>query len=219
MLRVLGAKHELPLVMKRDRLMTFKLPTLSRYLLLLTATAFVVSACASQPDRRGPERGDRSERGERGERQQARGSGTFMQPVAALFIGMDSNQDKIVSRSELEAGLSTEWSSFERNPSATYFAEWSNKALGSTDAMPNFLSFDKDFSGVISKDEFANQLTVHFNRMDKNKDGNIERSEMLVAFQARSGERRGGAEGGRGGRGSGAEGGRGGRGGGGGRRQ
>ena len=186
--------------------------TSSRFILLLAAAGLVLSACASQPDRPSPERG------ERGDRQQARGSGTFMQPISALFVGMDSNRDKIVSSAELQTGITNEWSSFDRNPSATYFAEWSNKTLGSTDAMPNFLSFDKDFSGVISKDEFTDQLTLHFNRMDKNKDGNVDRSEMLIAFQARSGERRGGAEGGRG-RGGGAQGGRGRGGGGGGRPQ
>ena len=190
--------------------------TSSRLIFLLAATGFVLSACASQPDRRAPERGERSERGER---QQARGSGTFMQPLAALFVGMDSNQDKIVSRVELETGITDEWSSFDRNPSAIYFADWSEKTLGSTDAMPNFLSFDKDFSGVISKDEFTDLLTLHFNRMDKNKDGNVDRSEMLIAFQARSGERRGGAEGGRGSQGERGRGSQGGRGRGGGGRQ
>lgn len=193
--------------------MLIKIKTPARYLFLLSAAGLILSACASQPERRGPDRGGS------GERQQARGSGTFMQPIAALFVSMDSNHDKIVSRTELDVGLADEWSSFDRNPSATYFAEWSNKTLGSTDAMPNFLSFDKDFSGVISKDEFTDQFTLHFNRMDKNKDGNVDRSEMLIAFQARFGERRGGdAEGRRNGRGGGAQGGRGGRGGGEGRR-
>ncbi|MEP6343737.1 MAG: hypothetical protein ABJ275_10515 [Maricaulaceae bacterium] len=188
--------------------MSHKFYTPSRLIICLAATAMMVSACASQPEQRGSDRGERAERGERGPRAQARGSGTFMQPVAALFIGMDSNQDKIISRAELESGVSNEWSSFDRNPSATYFALWSENTLGSTDALPNFLSFDKDFSGVISKDEFSDQLTTHFNGMDKNKDGNLGRSEMIVAFQARSGNSRGnGAEGGgRGGNRSGGQG-------------
>lgn len=188
------------------------LPT-QRFLLLLAVSGLIITACASKPDRRGPERG------ERGERQQARASGTFMQPIGALFIGMDGNQDKVLTRPELEEGIANEWASFDGNPSATYFAQWSEKSLGATDVMPNFLSFDKDFSGVISKNEFSESLTRQFNSLDKNQDGKLERSEMLIAFQARFGGRRNGngaGEQGRGRRGTGQGGGRGGRGGGGG---
>lgn len=130
-----------------------------------------------------------------------------MQPIGAFFIGMDSNQDKVVSTSELRVGTQSEWAGFDRKPSATYFAQWSISNLGSTDAMPTFMSFDKDFSGTITESEFSNQLEQEFQRLDKNRDGNLERSEMIVAFAAPRGEKArksGGQEkGGKGGRGGG----------------
>lgn len=170
-------------------------------LLAFAATSLTLSACATKQDRRGPppERGERSER-------PAKSSGTFLQPIAVVFAGMDSNNDKTVSRAELQVGTTAEWATFDRNPSAAYFAQWSLKNLGSTDAMPTFMSFDKDFNGVVTEREFSEQLETSFERLDKNNDGRLERSEMLVAFNAREGQhsRQGGEQGGKkGGRGGG----------------
>ena len=161
--------------------------------LALAAASLTLSACASKPERRGPpqDRG-KSER-------PAKSSGTFMQPIAALFIGMDTNQDNVVSTSEMELGAKSEWASFDRKPSATYFAQWSVNTLGSTDARPTFMSFDRDFSGTITQSEFTDQLEQEFQRLDKNRDGSLERSEMIVAFAAPQGNRsrKGGDEKGR----------------------
>ena len=170
---------------------------------LLLAIGLSLSACATKPDRRGPPP-DRQGAAERGDRGPARSSGTFLQPVAGLFIQMDSNRDKATSLSEVEAGAAAEWGQFTRNPSAIDFAQWSLVNLGSTDAMPTFFSFDKDFNGVISQDEFSSGLEREFRRLDKNRNGKVERAEMIVAFAARQGEqsRKGGQEK-RGGRGQG----------------
>lgn len=172
---------------------------------ILLASAISLSACASKPDRRGP---PSDQQGRKGARQS---SGTFMQPTAALFTAMDANGDKKVSSSELQAGTLAEWNRFGSRPSATYFAQWSIANLGSTDAMPTFMSFDRDFNGVVSEEEFSNQLDREFKRLDKNRDGMLERSELIVAFEAPRGEasRKGGQKGG-GERGQGGPGGQGG---------
>ena len=182
------------------------LPAIRAGFLLLAVSALTLSACATKNDRRGPpDRGDRAERGDR----PARSSGTFLQPIAVVFAGMDANNDKVISRAEMQGGVSSEWAAFDRSPSAAYFSQWSLKNLGSTDAMPTFLSFDRDFNGVISQGEFAEQLERSFGRMDKNGDGRLERSEMLIAFNAAEGQRsrQGGEQGGRGGGGRGGGGG------------
>lgn len=172
-------------------------------LVLLTASSLTLSACATKDDRRGPPK-------DRGDRSAKRTSGTFLQPIAVVFASMDTNDDKIVSRTEVQSGIKAEWAAFDRSPSAAYFAEWSLKNLGSTDAMPTFLSFDRDFNGVITQTEFSGQLESNFNRMDKNSDGRLERSEMLIAFNAQQGQRsrqggeKGGGKGGRGGGGKGS---------------
>lgn len=163
---------------------------------ILLVSLMALSACASKPDRRGPPTDRESRQGSR-----AQSSGTFMQPVAALLSLMDTNRDKRVSLEELKSGSQAEWSGFSQRPSATYFAQWSIENLGSTDAMPTFMSFDRDFNGVISQTEFSSQLEREFKRLDKNADSMLDRSEMIIAFAARQGEKsrgRGQQDGGRG---------------------
>ena len=162
--------------------------------------AALLSACASQPDTQD----SRADRGEaRGDRP-ARASGTFIQPSGLLFASMDSNRDKRVTRSELEAGAKFEWASIGKNPGAIEFSKWSLETLGSTDAQPTFLSLDRDFNGVVYETEFMAGLNQAFERMDKNGDNILDRSEMVVAVQARQGNARGrGGQQGRGGEGRG----------------
>ncbi len=111
---------------------------------------------------------------------------------------MDANGDMIISAEELDIGTNKQWSSFDRNPSAAYFTDWSEKSLGSTDAFPTFLSFDGDLNGVVTELEFSDRLRQEFATMDKNKDGQVTRSEMLVTFEAPRGRQRGGEQSGRG---------------------
>lgn len=113
-----------------------------------------------------------------------------MQPVGGLFLSMDKNGDKMTTKAEAQTAIQAEWASFDNRPSAAYFAQWSITNLGSTDVMPTFMSFDRDFNGVVSEEEFASQLDRDFNRLDKNSDGHLERSEMLVAFEAPRGRNR-----------------------------
>lgn len=196
--------------------------TLKSTLLTAAVTALLLSACASQPERRGPpqDRGEKARgdqvqgKGEGSEPGKRRGrresSGTFIKPVGVLFTGMDSNGDATVSKTEAISGIGSEWASFERKPSGAVFAQWSRRALGSIDSMPSFFSFDSDFNGVVSEEEFKDTLTQEFDRLDKDGDGLVTRSEMIVNVDAQMGRARGqgeNAQRGRGGRGGGGQGG------------
>jgi len=183
--------------------------------ILLSISALSLSACATNSGGDGPRNG-----GERAERP-SRPSGVFVQPVALLFADMDGNQDKVTSKAEMLAGVKEEWSRFDRNPSATDLSTWSKKTLGSTDATPTFLSFDRDFNGFITEAEFTSRFDALFARFDKNVDGAVDRTEMVTIFEAPIGRgQRGGQRSGNAGqRGQRGQGGRGGRGGGGGRPQ
>jgi len=161
--------------------------------------ALVVSACTTKPDRKGPPP-DGARSG-----QQPRSSGTFLHPVAALFVSMDLNNDKTTSRTELSEGIALEWASFDRNPSQIYYMDWATDTLGNADAMPNFISFDRNLDGVITQAEFSERIEQRFDALDKDKDGNLLRSEMIVAIAPRqsqsgqSGRQESGSRGGRGG--------------------
>lgn len=97
---------------------------------------------------------------------------------------MDTNSDRMTSRAELLAGIDQQWLELGGKTSAAYFSQWSVLNLGSTDAMPTFMSFDRDFNGVISQNEFSEQLIGIFERLDVNADSRISRSELIVSFEA-----------------------------------
>lgn len=134
-----------------------------------------LTACAS-----GPKRGGGS--GQGGNNQIAAVS---THPVGLYFVGLDANDDGLTSRTELDAGIKADFAKFGRNPSATQFQGWTVKAFGSSSAMPTFLSFDSNMNGVVTESEFETRLIGEFNRLDKNGDGNIARSELIFNVQQR----------------------------------
>lgn len=153
------------------RLPLFTTPTMIAALVCLTA-------CAS-----GPKRGSSQGGG-------AQISAVSTHPVGLYFVGHDTNDDGLTSRAELDAGIAKDWKKFDRNPSATQFQSWTTKAFGSSAAMPTFLSFDSNMNGVVTKSEFETRLVGEFNRLDKNGDGNIARSELIFNVQQRRGNER-----------------------------
>ncbi|MGJ8559213.1 MAG: EF-hand domain-containing protein [Litorimonas sp.] len=142
---------------------------------MIIALSFV-TACAS-----GPKRGQ-------GESNQIAAVSTH--PVGLYFVGHDANDDGVTSRAELDAGIKKDWAKFDRNPSAAQFQNWTTKAFGSSSAMPTFLSFDSNMNGVITQSEFETRLVGEFNRLDKNGDGRIARSELIFNVRQRGSEAR-----------------------------
>ena len=106
-------------------------------------------------------------------------------PVGLYFVGLDANDDGLTSLAELDAGIKADFAKFGGNPSATQFQGWTTDAFGSSAAMPTFLSFDSNLDGVVSAAEFKTRLVGEFNRLDKNGDGNIARSELIFNVQQR----------------------------------
>ena len=106
----------------------------------------------------------------------------------------------------MEAGAKLEWSKFDTNPGAIEFSRWSLETLGSTDAQPTFISFDQDFDSVVYENEFMARIDQEFVRLDKNGDGVLDRSEMIIAFNAPTGARGRGGQAGQGRRGNGQRG-------------
>ncbi|MEL7110193.1 MAG: signal transduction protein [Pseudomonadota bacterium] len=169
--------------------------------LLLIAT-LLIGACASRDDRRPPRGG-----GERGGGQSGF-EGYAAKPIALLFVGMDENQDRFVDGGELAAGIESEWNNLlsERAVGALDYSEWSFATLGSADALPSFVSFDRDLDGRLSVLEFEDRLRAEFVDLDSNLDGVLARSELIFRVTRPSREERGGQQGGQ--RGSGGQDGR-----------
>ncbi len=165
---------------------------------LFALLALALTACASGPEK-GPRRG-----GERGGGD-AGFEGYAAQPVTLLFAGMDQNQDLRIEGEELLAGINREWIRLSSAPSigALEFGRWAESALGSADALPSFISFDRDLNGRLTELEFDDRLRAEFADLDKNKDGVLERTELVFRVtrpsRGEQGGQQGGQQGGRGG--------------------
>ena len=61
--------------------------------------------------------------------------------------------------------------------------DWRKTALGSLDAPPGNLSFDKDYDQRITKNEFNKTLISIFESGDKNNDGILKFSELVDVFE------------------------------------
>ena len=61
--------------------------------------------------------------------------------------------------------------------------DWRESALGSLDAPPGNLSFDRDYDQRITKNEFNKTLISIFESGDKNNDGILKFSELVDVFE------------------------------------
>ncbi len=151
------------------------------------ACLFTLTACASSSgsDMRGLTPQDNLRSG---------GSISAVRPVGLLFASMDTDGQAGLSRGELETGIEKEWAILNSGAkvSAIDYGNWALSVMGSREVMPNFLSFDSDFNGGLTKREFSNGLMSEFDRADENKDGMVSRQETTYSItMPRRGNERG----------------------------
>lgn len=106
---------------------------------------------------------------------------------AMVFASFDKNADYKINQSEFAAGLKTAFKSADKDKSKTLslfeLEDWREAALGSLDAAPGNLAFDKDYDQRITRAEFNHALTFVFKRGDKNDDKILEFSELVKVFE------------------------------------
>ena len=136
---------------------------------------------------------------ERGER--IKGPITSISPAALLFASFDKNSDYAIDDSEYAAGLTASFEKADKDASGTLslfeLEDWRKASLGSLDARPGNISFDKDFDLRVSKAEFEKAFSYIQKRNDKDSDGIISFEEMVRVFEM---PRRSRSESGNGGR-------------------
>ena len=165
-------------------------------LALALCAAITLTACASSgPDRRDrPDRGDRSaQRGGDGPQRTAY-EGYAAKPIAILLSSMDADGDHRIEIAEFEAGVAKEWSAFSTGgqTGALSYAKWAKQVLGAADALPSYITFDRNLDGAISELEFTDYLSKQFVALDANSDDVLETSELV--FRIEQQRRRGGEQ-------------------------
>lgn len=121
----------------------------------------------------------------RGER--IKGPITSVGAGAMLFASFDKNADYKINTSEFTAGLKRAFKSADKDTSKTLslfeLEDWRLAALGSLDAAPGNLAFDKDYDQRVTRAEFDYALNFVFKAGDKDDDGVLEFSELVKVFE------------------------------------
>jgi Ca2+-binding EF-hand superfamily protein len=163
------------------------LKPMTRFLCAALALAGALAAAACLPGRssnRPPPARMPPASGEAGiGRAEAFAGGLVVQPFALLLTDFDATGDRRVTPAELEAGVAAAWRELDRDgdgsASALEFADWSRAAMGSDNTIPGRVAFDRDASGTISRSEFEAQIGQEFARLDADRNGVVERAEMV----------------------------------------
>ena len=140
--------------------------------------AGLAAGCASDPP--GPPGGGPPGGPGRGALQESK----ITRPVAVLFTGLDTNDDLIVSKDELDSAIPREFfrADIDQSGVLTGFevADWCALVLGDKEAQPDLRAMDNDMNYTVTPQEFAVALRHEFERMDRNQDGGLSRAEMLT---------------------------------------
>lgn len=154
--------------------------------LVCGASALVLSACGSDGGGGGP-----APRGALADL-----PSYFMGPEAVLFLGYDSNSNRLVEPSEFDAGASASFTRADTDGngrvSAIELGEWCLVELGNREAM-SMLSFGVMSDQQIDGASFSQGLRSRWNGLDRNRDGSLQRSELwseMPAMQMGPRERR-----------------------------
>ncbi len=107
-------------------------------------------------------------------------------PAGLLLASFDQNADYTITPSEITAGQTAAFQAADRSQNGSLnFLEleaWREKALGSLDAMPGNISFDRNFDQTVSREEFDQTFERIIRKADKNGDGALAFSELIHVF-------------------------------------
>ncbi|OAN61619.1 calcium-binding protein [Sphingomonas sp. TDK1] len=120
------------------------------------------------------------------------------EPVALLIAGFDSDGDARVTRAEFDAGLKRSFDSADTGHTGSLgyiaYSDWSLRWMGDRNTLPSPFEMDRDGDNKVSWAEFQDRFALIWVRFDKNKDGVIERSELVTirppAFNPTDGKRK-----------------------------
>ena len=143
-------------------------------LMALAACAVILAGCAGGPK---PSHGHHSGH-DRG-----RGDGGYHEitPDVFLFLPFDADHDNKFTKAELAVATETLWRQVARGRPALSLIELRDafaKIYGQSDFDFGVLGFDPDGDHKVTADEFAHALTQHFNALDLNGDGVLDRKEF-----------------------------------------
>ncbi|MEO1657125.1 MAG: hypothetical protein AAFR65_05340 [Pseudomonadota bacterium] len=125
----------------------------------------------------------------------------IVDPLALFYVGMDMDDDLIVTRAEFQDRAPIQFVRADTNGDnhlrPIELSAWVEEAIGTRDAPYGMGSFDRVPDGKVTEDEFLGFLRLRFNMLDQNGDGELARSEIArVVNPAEVSRQQGGQNGG-----------------------
>lgn len=108
------------------------------------------------------------------------------EPVAMAIAGFDRDGDAVVTRTEFDAGVARGFESVAKGQATIgyiAFGDWAERWLGNRNALPSPFEVDQDGDSRVTLVELRARFELFFQRFDRDKDGNILRSELLTVRQ------------------------------------
>jgi hypothetical protein len=126
----------------------------------------------------------------------------IVEPVAMMIATFDADSDGKVTRAEFDAGLKHAFDATDTRHQGWLgyiaYSDWQERWMGDRNTVPSPFEMDRDGDNKISFAEIAERFDLLFTRFDVDKNGVIERKELVtIRPQMGSGPGRG-KKGGRG---------------------
>jgi Ca2+-binding EF-hand superfamily protein len=106
------------------------------------------------------------------------------EPVAMMIAAFDADGDARVTRAEFDAGLRHSFDSVDTGHNGVIgyiaFSDWAERWMGDRNTLPSPFETDRDGDNKVSFAELAARFDLLFVRFDANKDGVIERKELVT---------------------------------------
>ena len=107
----------------------------------------------------------------------------WAEPAGLFLAGLEGGQATL-TRAQFLGAIDGQWAAADTDGDGSLrtfeLQAWRIKWFGSDDGWPGLFHFDANSDGAIGKAEFKAGLDAIFTTFDKNKDGIIDRAELLV---------------------------------------
>ena len=107
-----------------------------------------------------------------------------VEPAAMMIAACDANGDAIVTRDEMHACVARSFDSIDTAHKGWIgyidYGDWAATWLGDANAVPGPFAVDTDNDNRITLAELQARFDAIFDRLDKDKDGRLNRAELLT---------------------------------------
>ncbi|MEP9357930.1 EF-hand domain-containing protein [Sphingomonas sp. KR3-1] len=106
------------------------------------------------------------------------------EPVAMMIAAFDADGDGKVTRAEFDAGLKHSFDVIDTRHQGWLgyiaYSDWQERWMGDRNTVPSPFEVDRDGDNKVTFAEIADRFALLFARFDADKDGVLERKELVT---------------------------------------